>query len=422
MQRPLGVNEHLWYRLGELDSNNFVMVAQLKGRVDQAKLEMSLRRLIGAHDILRAHIKYEGRKKFLSVGEIKDLALTIIQRDSEDQWLERSEHELNDAIDGDAKSLWRLIWLKGEAASELIVTFNHLLGDGRTGQLFFDYLLRSLSDTSYEIPKRSLPVNFEKQLKKSGKVLSRWKQGSQSLKRFLKEGKRDWRKISAAQLSEAKACTRIISRRLKQAQVTQLMQWSRTEKTSVTAVLAASLAQVLDEDLAPGEALGISVAIDTRPQCEPSSATALGYFVSTANLVMSQKESLGDLSCQFKADLDEQNSPVQMKFDACYRSLALRITKDKKSFKKLVQSKTSNAALLTNLGKLDLETHYGEFELIHCFHIPAVHLLDAAYLSLATTTCRGEMQLSFTYPGHLMTETQVGTWADKLIDLLSLNQ
>jgi hypothetical protein len=68
-----------------------------------------------------------------------------------------------------------------------------------------------------------------------------------------------------------------------------------------------------------------------------------------------------------------------------------------------------------------MKVHYGDVELKHCFHIPAVHLLDAPYLSLATTTCNEQMQMSFTYPGHLIQAGQVELWADSLVALLNKN-
>ena len=420
--RRLGTNEQLWYRLGELDSNNFVMLAKLCGSVDLKKLKSSLRALVDAQPILKSRVITRAGKKYLATFSIEELPIQVIDRETNDHWQAVVENELNDSVENETDLLWRLVVLHGEkqSQSEILVCFNHLLADGRTGQLFFDFLLKSMSDESYVIPKKKLTANFEAKLEKLNKRRERWGRTYKACRAFLSEGKTNWRQLRPSfEDACTEAHTKLISRQLNEAQLEALRTWSRKHKSSVTASLAVSLAACFKEDLGEGQSTGISIAIDTRPLCGNESESALGYYVTTANLQVDDELSLSDQLRVFKENLDDQNNSAQMKFDAFYRGLALRFKKEKVGFKKLVQSKATNAALLTNLGKLDMQKHYGDLELKHCFHIPAVHLLDAPYLSLATTSCHGEMQLSFTYPGHLLNEELINKWADGLLEILT---
>ena len=58
--RKLGATEHLWKRMGELDSNNFVMVAKVSGDVDVSKLKAALCSIVENQITLRLKLIDDG--------------------------------------------------------------------------------------------------------------------------------------------------------------------------------------------------------------------------------------------------------------------------------------------------------------------------------------------------------------------------
>ena len=87
MLRQLSPTEHSWHRVGELDSNNFIVIAELSGALDERQLHDSLVQLIQSQAILSYDLLSKGDKLYFVQGELEDVPLesfSVSNRDERD--------------------------------------------------------------------------------------------------------------------------------------------------------------------------------------------------------------------------------------------------------------------------------------------------------------------------------------------------
>jgi NRPS condensation-like uncharacterized protein len=416
--RRLGTSEHLWLRMGQLAANNFVMVAQLKGHICEVTLKQSLQAIVESQVMLRSRVLFTKKKRDLSIEESLDVDLRILARKDDSQWQLVAEDEMNEMIPVDHFPLWRFIWLKGESQHEFILTFNHMIADGRSGVNFFESLLARMDNSKFKIPESSLFPPCEDQFTKMG-LLSSLKEYTRAFVDYRKSNREKWLQFSRTQLAQGKGATAIISRTLSGPDLKQLVETCRQQKTTVTAYLSAQMVRFLSET--SQESIGVSVAVDLRPFLDEDHFKDIGYFVTSVDLAK-KADFTGDiweLAEQFKLTMNQKCHRSHFKFDQLIRALAIKFKKGDEGFKKLIQDAVNNSMLLTNLGRLELKTEYDEFSLTHCFHLPTVHLMGKPFLCLATATLNDQMVLNFSYTKDLLDKQQVEKWADSLLTSLT---
>jgi NRPS condensation-like uncharacterized protein len=384
--RSLGASEQLWLKLGQEDSNNFVVVAQLAGEVDREQLLSALQEITRAQATLCVKVK----KNSFHLEEVPQVTPTIIPREDHEHWQRLVEHELNSAIPINAFPLWRFNWLKGEGHHEFVLTFNHGIADGRSGVVFFEYLLKRMADSSFKIPLTPLRPSFEKLFMKPalwGLAQSAWA--------YLWDKRTSWQRMTANRELSVKE-TGLLSRNLNAGQVTKVVDLCRQHKTSVSAYLAALLSHF--EGDTHDKNVRLSLAVDVRPFLKENSFADIAYNVATVDLAKraGNTDNIWDLSRSFKTTITKK-CRQQFKFDQLIVASALKLKKEHKGFMKLIRSANTNSIMLTNLGRLNIPANYNNLKLLRCFHIPSVHLLGLPYVALATTTLQGEMVLNFTY-------------------------
>ena len=414
--RLLGTTEHLWYRLGELDSNNFVMLAKIEGTIDLESLKQALNKVIEAQVILRSRISSKGKSKYLQVEKFFDAQVEVIDRCGDEHWIELTEKEMNKSIPVDSFPLWRFTWLKGEGIHEFLMTFNHAISDGRSGLRFFESFLKLLDKPECEIPVNSLFPAYEKQLNKTDSFFKSSFKFFKAIKEYRANTRKKWFSFETSNKTES--YTKLISKSIESQTLNKILLRCRESGSTVSTFVAAAMTNALGINK---ESIGLSLAVDVRPYLKGNHSHDIGYFVSTVDLEKEagcQRDSL-ELSALYKEKLKENLNKSQFKFDTMMRWLALKTTKTKESFEKLIDESVNNCMLLTNLGKAGLKSNYDQFTLKHCFHVPAVHLVNRPFICLATSTFNDQMIFNFTYNEGLFEEDYISRLIERIMEAVT---
>lgn len=414
--RKLGATEHLWKRMGELDSNNFIMVAKVSGNVVLSKLESAVCSIVENQITLRYKLRKEGSSfYFEDQGFFRP---EIVEKNMEDHQLNSFlESELNQTIPVDHFPLWRFHLIRCSEFTYFVLTFNHMISDGRSGSLFFKYLLKTLASVDYVIPRAEEFPSFEEELSNENGFLSYAFSYLRALKNYLTGMNKKWYEIDAK--ATGLLGSGIITRELPKEKVSKLLKLCREKGVTVSGALSTVLAESLS--LSKDKNVGVSLAADFRPLLERSRLSEIGYFVSTLDLVKpaNSNQCFWGLTKVMKSQISSSLTKGQARFDGLIKRLALVFIKQKNSFKKIIKKSVNNTVLLTNLGRLDLDESYGVLTLHRCYHIPSVHLIDIPFIAVATVSFGDAMTMNFSYPKALIPLEDVETYADNCLSMLS---
>ena len=187
----------------------------------------------------------------------------------------------------------------------------------------------------------------------------------------------------------------------------------------MSSYLAASMLNLLEGE----KTTALSLAADMRPHLTDIDGKEIGYFVTSLDLVKEPgfTGDKWDLARRVNQRIKKQMNKSQFRFDQLIRYLAVKTSKTNEAFQKLINKALNNSMLLTNIGRVDMQTDYGSFTLKQCFHVPSVHLMNLPFFCLATSTLNGEMVLNFTYNSGCMQKEEAELLAEKfMVSLQSL--
>ena len=414
--RLLGTSEHIWYRLGQLSSNNFTMVALLSGELEESQLRYALNNTVKSQVMLRSKVEEANKKLYFNVKELCNVDLKVINRKSEDHWKELVEEELKSELLVECFPLWRFTWVKGEGEHELLMTFNHLLSDGKSGLNFYRKLLTLVDKPDGKNTKNTLFPSYEKQLEKTHGFFSSIKHKLSAFNEYRKNKRREWFQLRACH--DQKGSTAIESRIICPQSLQTILNACQENDVTLSTYLSSLMSITFSENTSKNNSL--SLAVDMRPYLKNDLQEDIGYFVTSVDLVK-EKDFKGDtwqLAKVFKQRLNSQLNHSQFKFDTLMRSLAIKAGKDNHSFRDLIQNALNNSMLLTNIGKVDIKSEYQKFKLKHCFHVPSVHLMGLPFICLAVSTLNDEMILNFSYTDSFISEKRMKALIDEFIEAL----
>ena len=291
-----------------------------------------------------------------------------------------------------------------------------MISDGRSGSLFFKYLLKTLNSVDYVIPRSEELPPFEDELSSKKGIFYDLFCYFRALKNYIFGMTKQWYKLDSKKTGHHG--TGLITRELPLEKVSNVLKVCRENDVTISAALSAVLAESLA--LSKDRNVGVSLAADMRPLLERSRSSEIGYFVSTLDLVKpaSFEKSFWPLAKNMKVQIDLCFTKGQARFDGLIKRLALAFIKKQDSFKKVIKKSVNNTVLLTNLGRLDLARSYEELTLHRCYHVPSVHLIEIPFIAVATVTFDDAMIMNFSYPKALIPLEDVETYADNCIAML----
>jgi hypothetical protein len=146
MNRSLGASEHLLWRLAQTRPVNAVLCASLTGPLRVQRLREALDFAQRRHALLAVRIRTDaqGRPRFASDG-VAPIPLRSLARRDARHWRHEAEAELTRPFAPEEGPLLRVTLLHGDRAHELLLTFDHAIGDGLSGALLLRDLFRELA-------------------------------------------------------------------------------------------------------------------------------------------------------------------------------------------------------------------------------------------------------------------------------------
>ncbi|MBK9989093.1 MAG: hypothetical protein IPP21_19945 [Betaproteobacteria bacterium] len=128
---PLGPTEAIYYLLDQLYSLNFVVFAEVSGRLDAGGLERALQAVQVEQPLLRTHLAVvRGRACFKAVAP-EQAALKAQVRPLRN-WRAAVSAELDAPFAGEAP-LGRFLWFRGRGKAVVAMVFHHTIADGKSG-------------------------------------------------------------------------------------------------------------------------------------------------------------------------------------------------------------------------------------------------------------------------------------------------
>ena len=152
MKRRLGFLEASMYA-GADTPVNVVFPVKIAGEIEEAELLGALRKIQQKHPFLNVTMETDakGIPWYVTSGSILPIPLRIVDRLSEETWVDEAEAEWGTPFNQTDLPLARVAWIRSEQVSELLVVCHHCIGDATSAMTIMRELLECLSDPTTEL-------------------------------------------------------------------------------------------------------------------------------------------------------------------------------------------------------------------------------------------------------------------------------
>jgi NRPS condensation-like uncharacterized protein len=368
MNRLLGASEQTLSLLAQTRPINVVLCATITGAISIKQLNAALAWIQKRHPLLKVKILSEDslNPRFVSEG-VSSIPLQVAERKGEGHWCLKVQEELERPFSRTEGPLIRVLFLQSPNISELIVTFDHCLGDGLSGAYFIRDILYYLSELDINLPRLQEPPSCEE--------LIPLKDKENSGDRFLETGERINQKGSTifeqklfiSQESVNEKQNHLFNWCLLPDETAKLIWYCRKEQTSVHSTLCASYLLAISNELKLEDEgiLKCMSPINLRNYLLPQIGEDFGAYYSrevTYHPIGSASnfwEVARDVKRQLKQIMANNkifNHPLKVKAFLSTNPDALKL---RQYLKELIGSDLT----VTNLGRLDFPVQFGSLHL-----------------------------------------------------------
>ncbi|MGB5967675.1 MAG: condensation domain-containing protein [Spirulinaceae cyanobacterium] len=404
---------------------NIVVISHLNGEIDEAILRESLDLLQATYPRLNWHITGSFHNwKFTDEGT-KKISLRVVNTDSYNCWQEVVTEELNQKTLSNECLLRYVLWQNPQQTC-LIATIHHGIADGLSAvQLQVELLTyyQKIAAGKSPTPHHNLP-----HLPAITDLLPKVMQGYRGIVRstfFLLKTKLKMLRFKPECLKseikvplESRSCT--MTQRFLAAEVTEkLISLSKQNKTTIQGVLCVAISIAVANQIRDGKMRNINVScssyVDLRRRAEPTiTLKAMGIFVSFINTfhTLTPQKSFWELA-------QEVSREIQLGLSKQDHFKPLRLMRQVAAYYLANPDQLSLTTSVTNLGKLNIPTEYGDLELKEISFLPS-NVVFGRTLTVAVTTFKGKMILNFLVSQPSVSKETMEKLADQVIQHLSL--
>ena len=152
MKRRLLFGERMLLGEGK-EPFHVVIPFRLRGVLEEKNIRYALGRLQEKHPWLRARIHLDEKNiPWFEVPEqANPIPVRIVEQKRDEDWQQESMKELQKLFDYKNKPLIRMVWIKGNESSDMLLVFHHCLCDGGAAMTLIDEFLKVLDDPSTDI-------------------------------------------------------------------------------------------------------------------------------------------------------------------------------------------------------------------------------------------------------------------------------
>ncbi len=424
--RPLSRVEHTIWRISRAAPLNFATVGVVEGPVDAERLRRAAASVQARHPFFRARIDHSNFRRpcFRWPDEVPALDIEIAEPG--EGWVDVMERALNHRFDAANEPLVRIAWVpEGPERGRLVVTFHHVIGDGLSGV----FVLRDLVAAAAGSHEGALvPLGDTRPIDDRLAPRARGLAGKLRVARFLaSETWTQWRHGAPAhpRIDEPappqSRTVRVVPHELDAETTTRIAARARAEGTSVHGALLAAIALsvVADHDADRPVPIVLGSPIDLRRRLEPPAGEDAGFFVSMIPFRCRLDHSMPfwDLARAIKGDV----TAAQRSGLADYALLALPVAmfllgghrRDGDAFAARWEKAVHSTSGLTNLGRLDIETTFGDLRL-DAVHF-SVNPSALGHYVCTATSLHGRLFWNFMTPEPLFDREHAHALADATV-------
>ena len=364
MNRLLGASEETLFLLAQTKPINVVLCATIKGVITAKQLTAALAWVQQQHPLLKVKVVNENSQHLRFVSGVASIPLQVIERKDDEHWCLEVQKELSCPFSRTYEPLVRVILLQSPNISEIIVSFDHCIGDGISGAYLIRDILYYLSelDINYLPQPRELP---------SCEELIPLKYTSHELVR-----KQDYINQSYASIFEQKLTldyenfdekNHLIYWCLSPDETTKLILACRKEETSVHSLLCASylLAIAKEMQLADDTILKCMSPINIRNYLISEVGEDFGVYYTrevTYHKIIN-KSNLWCMARDVKTQL-KQTMVYEKIFKHLLEAKAFLATKpDALKLRQYMKALIGSDLTVTNLGRLNFPVQFGSLHL-----------------------------------------------------------
>ncbi|MFM9949514.1 MAG: condensation domain-containing protein [Saprospiraceae bacterium] len=415
--RPLTGLEQWSWLFDQAAVLNFVIVARVSGRFDRGRLRTALNDLANYYPNLTARIEPGRLPHFVAgAGQIN----LEIEQWLPDAWQEITVREINSPFETEPGPLVRAHLLDGTDTSDLLLTFNHVLGDGMSGILIMKELLELHAGRApHESPQ---PDVLNPPLKSF--FTSRLKACVVALKMFW-VSRRMMPIPPERWVPVQERHTGLITVQLDGTFMGLLAAAARLHHTSVHGAFVAAVLLAIEQDMRnsninlSGKTLGCATPVDLRRQTDMS-PEAIGSLLS--GVVSSHKvhrdTSFWDLAVEVSQTIRSAVESGDLLALARFQDMTVPQVRNLEKTMAAAERFNRTAAIVTNLGRIDLGTSFGPLKLERIGAIVSNNANAAASLVLSAVTIADSTSLNFMYAEPLLSKEKAQRLVDDILKRL----
>jgi NRPS condensation-like uncharacterized protein len=402
-QRPFSTGEVFWARMCERASNTFVFYCRLRGQVDIDKLKAAVNEAAHVFPILGARVIQQGDDFTLEIGGPSRHNVRIIPRQDQNHWHRLMNEELSRRIPMSAESLWDAAILSGPDYAELVLSFNHLIGDGLSAAVFIEEVLSIHSGAK---PSARMPVraSMEQLFKNEGGPIRRLKCTFQNIADLFATARKRvyWLPPGAESSTKLEGSTVFKSMAFTESESESITRAAKEHNTTVygTICAALSLAIYAAAKVQGKLGVGISSSVNLRPELREDVSRDFGFYATNLDIItdVDSTTDFWTLAREYSRSVRHQIEIGKPKFGLSLLRMVLKKYTDVDKLRQLMVMQAKSTAMVTNMGKLNLKARFGDVTIEEIFGLPSSHLLPRSLLVIAALSFQDKLRLTFSYP------------------------
>jgi NRPS condensation-like uncharacterized protein len=343
--RPLGAFERAIHRVMEEYPMHFSVVAELAGTVEPAQLRQALVAVQHRHPLLSVHVEdHPGtRLGFYRSAVVPPIPLTVLDADL--SWEQVAAEELATAFDATTAPLMRAVLLRqGPAAATLVLTFDHVIADGKSAL----YVLQDILAVLHGQPQAVLPVPASRETLLARRSAS----AASAAAPAVASPAPDWLNAPGTLRPFDGSLPSVTSLAFSAALTSQLAQRCRAEQTTVQAALVVAASQVMTS-AGHRQHVRITSPIDIREVLGAGRDCAM-YFSSTrTTYTAAENQDFWELARTTGTQLTQGRAESMTRFVSAMMEQVFPVDIDHATARDFSIATSSRELFISNLGRLE---------------------------------------------------------------------
>ncbi|MBN1797357.1 MAG: hypothetical protein JW822_02190 [Spirochaetales bacterium] len=401
MKRKTASAERYMFFFGNRYPIYFSFAVRIKGSLDSSLLKRALDRLKSRHIMLATHtIMTEDKKQFITDQGTGEFEIRTFANDNR-SWQELVLELMSYPFDVEKGPFVRFGLKNLDSETELYVIFHHATADGVSGIIFLKDLFNILAGRTPEGPNsRGGLFLFQSLMPEVEEVLAKREKPDWATKKEEVKGE-------AVILPFALPALKIHSEELDQATTNKLVACAKAMQISVQSLLGAAFLRAYAECFGAesGYQRTIQIPVDCRKYVKQEYRDTIGAFNSIIKMPIdcSPKRSIKQIAQEIGSKLKEKTSDYKdVEGFYFFKGYFDDVADPEAMMCEFKPDPLDYDFSLSNLGRIDLEASYGEWE-IESIYGPTFTAINGEQV-IGLNTHNGFMRFTYIYDKDIFPE------------------